>query len=274
MAVPPAEIAATILGALDGKDSIAPFTADDAGFDLDAAYRVADAVMAARMARGETPVGWKLGFTNRTIWDEYGVHAPIWGPIYDSTVIHAEGAAASPRLSATAFMEPRIEPEIVFRFARPPRVGMDERALLGCIDAVGHGFEIVQSVYPGWRIRAADTVAACAMHGALVCGPLSPINEPADWFEALESFEITLMRNGDALERGVAANVLGGPLRALQHLVAGLEARPMARGIAAGDLVTTGTVTRALPVSAGETWTTRIDGLRLPGMKLTFDPAP
>jgi 2-keto-4-pentenoate hydratase len=30
----------------------------------------------------------------------------------------------------------------------------------------------------------------------------------------------------------------------------------MARGIEPGDLVTTGTITRAFPVRAGETWTT------------------
>jgi 2-oxo-3-hexenedioate decarboxylase len=274
MAVTSAEIAATILAALDGKGSIKPITADDAGFDIEAAYRVADALLAARIARGETPVGWKLGFTNRTIWDEYGVHAPIWGPIYDRTVIHVAGEAAGPVLSAAAFVQPRIEPEIVFRIARLPRADMEEHELLGCVDAAGHGFEIVQSVYPGWRFRAADTVAAFAMHGALVCGPLMRIDDAGRWRRALETFEISLLCNGETVDRGVAANVLGGPLKALRHFVAELESRPMTRGIAAGDLITTGTVTRAFPVENSETWTTRIDGLPLAGMKLTFDPAP
>src|SRR3712207_7701374 len=52
-------------------------------------------VIERRMTRGERALGWKIGFTNRTIWDEYGVHAPIWGPMYDSTlqfVDPAEGA--------------------------------------------------------------------------------------------------------------------------------------------------------------------------------------
>src|SRR5690606_11503471 len=130
----PADLGAAILAALDGKCQIAPITDGDAGFGLDAAYRVSDAVTAARIARGEHPAGWKLGFTNRTIWDEYGVHAPIWGPIYDRTVIHAEAGAAPARLDAAAFIEPRIEPEIVFRIARPPHAGMDEAELLGCVD--------------------------------------------------------------------------------------------------------------------------------------------
>lgn len=274
MAVSVTGIADAVLAALDRKRQIAPITDGEPDFGLDAAYAVADAVTAARIARGETPAGWKIGFTNRLIWDQYSVHAPIWGPVYDRTVIHAKADEAGPVvLSAAAFVEPLIEPEIVFRIARPPRSGMDDCALLGCIDAVGHGFEIVQSIYPGWRFRAADTVAAFGMHGALVCGPLARPSDPGEWLEALENFEISLLRDGEAIDRGTAANVLGGPLQALRHFVAGLEARPLARGIEAGDLVATGTITRAFPVEDGQMWSTRIDGLPLPGLAVAFRPA-
>ena len=266
----PAGHALAILAASDARRAMAPITDADPGFGLDAAYRVAGEIMAARIARGEVPAGWKIGFTNRTIWDEYGVHAPIWGPVYGSTLIHADAAT----LDASAFAEPRIEPEIVFRIARTPDAGMDERELLGCIDAVGHGFEIVQSLYPGWRFRAADTVAAFALHGALVCGPLVRIDAVDDWLGPLASFSIELARDGEPVDRGAGRDVLGGPLHALRHFVARLQERPMARGIEPGDLVTTGTVTRAFPVRAGETWTSRVDGLPLPGMRLGFAVTP
>lgn len=264
--------AEAILAALDGRRAIAPITGAEPGFGLDAAYAVSEVVMAARIARGEKPVGWKIGFTNRTIWDEYDVHAPIWGPVYDHTVRHV-GEDHATTLDAGAFVEPKIEPEIVFRIARPPLARMDDAELLGCIDAVGHSFEIVQSIYPGWRFQAADTAAAFGMHGALVCGPMVRIHDPEAWLAPLGDFSISLARNGEPVDRGVAANVLGGPLQALRHFVAGLEARPMARGIEAGDLVTTGTITRAFPALAGETWTTEVDGLPLPGLKLAFPAA-
>jgi 2-oxo-3-hexenedioate decarboxylase len=204
--------AQAILAALDARRAIPPITEADPEFGLDAAYGVSGAVMAARIARGEKPAGWKIGFTNRTIWDEYGVHAPIWGPVYAHTLHHTDGENAA-TLDAAAFVEPRIEPEIVFRIARAPDPGMDERELLGCIDAVGHGFEIVQSLYPGWRFRAADTVAAFALHGALVCGPMARIDVPDDWLGPLADFSIELARDGKPVDRGVAENVLGGPLR-------------------------------------------------------------
>jgi 2-oxo-3-hexenedioate decarboxylase len=40
--------------------------------------------------------------------------------------------------------------------------------------------------------------------------------------------------------------------------------------LAAGEIVTTGTLTRALPVSAGETWTTELTGVALDGIRVRF----
>jgi 2-oxo-3-hexenedioate decarboxylase len=36
-------------------------------------------------------------------------------------------------------------------------------------------------------------------------------------------------------------------------------------------LVTTGTLTRALPIRAGETWSTRIEGVAVPGISVVFE---
>lgn len=266
------DIAQSILAALDERRQVPPISDGRPDFGLEAAYAVADAVMAARIARGERPAGWKVGFTNSTIWDEYGVHAPIWGPMYAGAIHACDPARETVEIDADGIVEPRIEPEIVFRMARAPRAGMNDRELLSCIDAVGHGFEIVQSIYPGWRFSASDTVAAFAMHAALAHGPMVAIDpdRPDEWIARLATFEIALFRNDAEIDRGEARNVLGGPLFALRHFVAGLEALPMARGIEPGDLVTTGTVTRAFPVTSGETWSTRIEGLPLPGMRLRF----
>jgi 2-oxo-3-hexenedioate decarboxylase len=54
------------------------------------------------------------------------------------------------RFPLVGLAEPRIEPEIVFKLAGAPSLGMGEEALLGSIDWVAHGFEIVQSIFPGW----------------------------------------------------------------------------------------------------------------------------
>src|SRR3954447_23274228 len=81
-------IAAEILSALADYRQIDPLTTRPEGLDLGDAYRVTAAVRQAREARGERVIGRKIGFTDRTIWDEYDVHAPIWGYVYDTTVCH------------------------------------------------------------------------------------------------------------------------------------------------------------------------------------------
>ena len=43
-----------------------------AGLSIDDAYRVSAALHAMREAKGEKPRGRKIGFTNRTIWHQYG----------------------------------------------------------------------------------------------------------------------------------------------------------------------------------------------------------
>lgn len=259
------DIAAEVLGALDTARPIEPFSAREGGLSLDDAYAATAALRNARVARGERPLGRKIGFTNRTIWDEYKVYAPIWGDMYDTTVRTMAGPVA-----LRPFCEPRLEPEIFFRFASAPASGMDERALLACIDRVGHGFEIVQSIYPDWKFTAADCVAGAGLHGAYFPGEsFEPANREAV-LRGLADFEIEILRDGEIVDRGHARNVLDGPLSALKHLVELLAADPDNPPLRAGEIVTTGTVTRAFVVKPGERWQTRVRGLPLAGLDITF----
>ncbi len=264
------EIARAALAALDSGRQVAPFTGRIEGFDLAAAYRVTAQLRRMRAARGERPVGRKIGFTNRTIWAEYGVYAPIWGDMYDTTMAEIDPAGGTWPLGRLA--EPRIEPEIAFGLARAPEPGMDPAALFGCIGWVAHGCEIVQSVFPGWRFKPSDTVAGFGLHGAYRIGPRVPVSAmpAADWIAALARFEIELAKDGAAIDRGSGANVLDSPLMALAHLVALLDGDPDNPPLASGEIVTTGTVTRAFPVAPGESWSTRVIGLPLPGLTLQF----
>lgn len=257
-----------ILTALDTVRQIPRPSAQDPGFDLDDGYAVAARVVALRVARGERPVGWKVGFTNRMIWDEYGVHAPIWGPIYESGFVAAVDGLAE--CEAAHFCEPRIEPEIALRLARVPDPDMDDLSLLGCVDGIAHGFEIVQSLFADWRFSAADTVAGCALHGSYRHGPFVPVltQDMEDWCERLAGFRIRLERNAVQVDEGGAGDILGGPLAVLRHLARGMAGNPHGWALRPGDIVSTGTVTRAFPVVAGEVWRSRIDGLPLQDITL------
>jgi 2-oxo-3-hexenedioate decarboxylase len=253
------------LAALREARQIAPFSSRDSAFDLAAAYRVTAEVRRVREAAGERPVGRKIGFTNRTLWAQYGVYAPMWGDIYDSTLARLDAP-----FSLSGLCEPLIEPEIVLGLSSPPTPDMDEAALLGCVDWVAHGFEIVQSIYPGWRITGADAVAGFGMHAALLIGERHPVRPGGDWLRALSSLSIELMRNGEVVDKGQGSDVLDGPLSALRHLVGVLADDRVNPPLAAGEIVTTGTLTRAFPIAPGEAWATHLTGVALGPISLTL----
>jgi 2-keto-4-pentenoate hydratase len=262
-------IAREVFAVLGTERQIAPLSKAYPDFGLEEAYRITAAVRAEREARGERPIGRKIGFTNRTIWAEYGVYAPIWGYVYDRTVRDLTSDPLEVSLSGLA--EPRIEPEIVFGLAAPPAPGMDEQALIHCIDWIAHGFEIVQSIFPNWSFRAPDTVAAYGLHGRLFIGPRHSAGLRRDtWASELSRFEIDLFHNGAHVDHGVAANVLNGPLFALRHLAETLAQDRLSPPLAAGEIVTTGTLTRAFPVARGEEWSTKLAGIPLEGARIGF----
>ncbi|WP_246270801.1 2-keto-4-pentenoate hydratase [Hongsoonwoonella zoysiae] len=264
-----AALAREILNALDERRQIPCITERIAEFDQTAAYRVSREITRLRRERGEVPIGRKIGFTNRTIWDEYKVYAPIWGPVYSTTV--KPGAES---LSLEKLVEPRIEPEILLKLGKAPSSGMSDAELMSCVSHVAHSFEIVQSLFAGWRFQAADTVAAFALHGALVHGPFSEITAETrdEWRARLANFRIVLFRNGEVVDEGVSSNVLdAGPLAALRHLADVLAGDAAAPAMQAGEIISTGTLTRAMPVAPGERWSTAFDGLPLDGLRLRFE---
>lgn len=247
-------IAARLHQAFATATPLAPITDADPGFDLPRAYRVQAALTALR---GQAVVGVKTGFTNRTIWDQYGVHAPIHGPILATTWRPGP-------LDLTGLMEPRIEPEIVLRLSASPTPDMDLPALMACVGSLARGFEIVHSPFAGWRFQAADTVAAGALHGVLVTGDFVPAT-PA-LLASLADLTVTLLCNGQPADTGHSANILGGgPMAALADLV---QQRGKDR-LLAGWIVSTGTLTRALPAEPGQIWSTQIQDLALPDLTLT-----
>jgi 2-oxo-3-hexenedioate decarboxylase len=260
-------VAAEAFEVLGTGRQITPFSKRFPDLDLEEAYRVTAALRQLRESQGEMPIGRKIGFTNRTIWDEYQVNAPMWGYVYDRTVHDlADGG-----VSLTGLAEPRIEPEIIFGLGTTPTPDMDERAVLECVEWVAHGFELVQSIFPRWEFTLPDTVAAYGLHGMLLIGDRHDITASVDtWARALSAFPIDLRRDGQIVDRGLAANVLGGPVSALRHLVAVLTRDQGNPPLKAGEIVTTGTLTRAFPVAPGETWTTEPAGIDLEGIGVQF----
>lgn len=249
-------IAREAVAAIAEGRQIQPFSARERPLTLAEAYRV---LAEMRRLRGTRTVGRKIGFTNRGIWPRYGVNAPIWGDVTEHTLFQLSDLDAG--LSLDGLCEPRIEPEVVLALGTAPTADMDEAALTGCIEWIAPGFEIVQSIYPGWRFDTADTIVANGLHGCLLVGKYA---EAADVdFHDLPDLTVRLVRDGSEVETGRGANVLGGPVSALRHLVRLLAEDPDNPPLAAGEIVSTGTLTDAWPLSRGETWRAEFSGVPL-----------
>jgi 2-oxo-3-hexenedioate decarboxylase len=264
------DLAAEVIAASSAGRQVQPFSNRYADFSFAEAYEVAQRVQAIRVANGETVIGRKIGFTNRAVWDSYGLSAPIWGYMYDSTVHHLSQVNA--RFPLAGLAEPRIEPEVVLRLAHSPHPDMSDDVLLECIDWVAHGFEIVQSIVPGWVFTPADAVAAQGFHVALLIGqrhPLSP--DRRLWDDVLSNFKVELIRDGKVMTSGHGHDVLGGPIQALRFLVEALAQRPPSEALRSGEIVTTGTLTQALPIAPGEAWTSVLTGIEIEGLQARFE---
>jgi 2-keto-4-pentenoate hydratase len=263
-------LAQELLDALDRGGTIPSIVAREPGFDWPQGYAVAAELLKLRRARGEKTVGRKIGFTNRNIWAEYGATAPIWAHVYDRTLVQAVDGRATITLKGSA--RPRLEPEIAFKLKAPLAAGvMVPERVLETIEWYAPSFEIVDCHFDDWRFGPADSAADFSLHWRLIIGtPTRAADLPA-LARQLHDCKVTLSRDGTAVDTGVGANALGHPATALAHLAEVLSRQPQFEPLAAGEIITTGTLTAAMPITAGETWSSRYEGLPgVAGLTLRF----
>jgi len=263
-------IATALIAAHDGARQLPSISATHRGFDVAKGYDVLHAIEARRRAQGWVSVGRKIGFTNRTIWARYGVDRAMHAHMWTHTVRRAPDGRAT--LPLAGLVQPRIEPEVVFGRAGPVPAITDARVVLAQVAWIAPGFEIVQSHFPDWKFTAADVTAAFGLHAALVVGPREALDarRRAALADLLPRFPVTLSCGERVVDRGVGANVLDGPALVVRHLARVLAGQPAAPPLAAGEIVTTGTLTDAWPVATGQTWHSDYGELRLAGLRLSF----
>jgi 2-oxo-3-hexenedioate decarboxylase len=246
--------------------SIRP-SARDPGFDLPAAYAVEAELVELRRAGGHTPVGRKIGFANKALWRVLKLDTVVWAHMYDDTVRYAHDGAAT--IATGRMYAPKIEPEIVFKLKQPlDGAARDAAAVLGAVEWLALGFEIIDCVFADWTFQPTDFVASFGLHAALVVGrPLHVEQEaiPA-LVDELAHFKVKLLRDGLVVEEGAGKNCLRSPALSLGELASALSRQPNAEPLGIGELISSGTLTESRPIVEGETWTAIVDGLGVPDL--------
>ena len=256
------EIASEVSSSISLAKQIEPFSKRGLVLSLQEAYDVAGI---ARQKLDQTEIiGRKIGFTNRNIWNTYEVDQPIWGPITKSSVSFFESNFL--KIDLSQFCEPRIEPEIVVCLKQTPKDGSEKTEIY--LDWIAPGFEIVDSIYPNWKFSLTDAIASGGLHGCLVVGKKFKVNDRTE--RDLVDVEVSLYRGGIMEEAGTGANVLDGPVSAIRYLHSGLSKIRNQDALAAGHIITTGTLTDAKPIFSKEKWSAKFGGVVESELNLEF----
>jgi len=214
-------------------------TLDAPELDLPQAYRVMDAGIALRVARGERVIGMKMGLTSEAKRRQMSLGAPIYGVLTDAMVVHGTF-----HLQGT--LHPKIEPEIAFRFARGLEGTPDRAAVLSACTAVGPALEILDSRYRDFKyFSLPDVVADNASSSHVVL--------PERWLEMegrdLSRVELVMSIDGSVRQRATGAAISGDPVLSVVQLCALLAGR--GQSLRPGSVVLAGAATVAEPLAAG-----------------------
>lgn len=230
-----ATLAARIVDARRSGRMLAPLS-DELSFGMDDAYRIQAAVTEVRLAAGERPVGWKLGYTTRAMREQMGVDDPNYGPLTDAMVL--DSAATVP----PGLLQPKVEPEIGFRVERElgPRPRRDDVLAAASPFAA---LEVVDSVWEGYRFRVEDNTADGSSAALVVVGP-------ALGADRLDEVRVELHHNGEPCGSGFGVAAMGHPADAVAWLAGQLAER--GRSLRPGDIVITGGLTAAVAFEPGD----------------------
>lgn len=217
-------------------------------FLLEEAYQIQRASMQRRYEDGERSIGIKLGFTSRAKMIQMGVDSLIWGWLTDA-MLEEDGGL----VDLSRYIHPRVEPEVCFLTRRDIDRPLSLLEAADYLEAVAPALEIIDSRYQAFKFSLEDVVADNCSSSGLTLGPWS-----RDW-SGLGNAGVILRQDGQVLQTGSTAAILGHPLRSLvqaSRLLHGSECV-----LPAGSLIMAGAATAAVPLRPGSHFCVEIQGL-------------
>ena len=224
-----------------GRQPAPPLSASTSDLTLEQAYGLQRELEQALVGRGERVVGYKVGFTTAALQERHGVTEPVLGFLLGSGVYGSGDAVPLSRFIAIG-----VEVEVAFLLksdlAGP---GVTAASALLAVEGAMPSFELIDFRLSGTP-RGTDVVADGVYTNAIVLGrPLTPL---AGIDLALEG--VVFEQDGQLVGTHTAAEVLGNPLVSLAWAANRLGR--MGRGLRAGDIVLTGSISKVLRPTAGQ----------------------
>jgi 2-oxo-hept-3-ene-1,7-dioate hydratase len=215
---------------------------------MDDAYRVQNAWLGIKTARGEVVVGHKIGLTSRAMQAAMQIDTPDSGFLTEAMVF-----APDSTIEAGRFTDVKLEIELAFVLATDlsgTDLTIDD--VLDATEYVTPSIELIASrtfrIDPqtGRTRTVIDTIADNAADAGIVCGgrPVGPRDVDLRWIGAMGS------RNGVIEETGLAGAVLGHPANGIVWLARRYAEQGLT--LEAGQTILAGSFTRPIEIAAGD----------------------
>ena len=211
---------------------------------IDQAYSVQEMILEKKILGGEQVIGWKIGATSQAVLDQLRgvIDEPIFGCMTSSSVHTAING-----IDASKFCRLGFEGEIAFIMGKPLRgPGITSADVMMATYGVTACVELVD-----WRVRGKsgtiiDTIADNSGHGGIIPGsvvkPLAGLD--------LRYEGVVCTKNGKLLGSACGCEALGNPINVVVWLANKLSG--FGRQIEAGDIITTGSLTRFFNLEPGD----------------------
>jgi 2-keto-4-pentenoate hydratase len=224
-----------------GRQASAPLSVSTPDLTLEQAYGLQRQLEQALVGRGDRVVGYKVGFTTAALQERHGLTEPVLGFMLGSGVYGSGDAVPLSRFIAIG-----VEVEVAFLLksdlAGP---GVTIASALLAVEGAMPSFELIDFRLSGTPLGP-DVVADGVYTNAIVLGrPLTPVTG-IDL--ALEG--VVFEQDGQIVATQTAAEVLGNPLVSLAWAANTLGR--MGRGLRAGEVVLTGSISKVLRPTTGQ----------------------
>ena len=231
--------------------AINKITDDHPDLDWEDAYNIQWAIRQRKLDRGGHIVGLKMGLTSWAKMQQMGVETPTYGFLVDEFSLPDGGVVDAGKL-----IHPRVEAEIAVVTSRELcGPGCHVAQVAAAIDCVLPAIEVIDSRYENFRFDLPSVIADNSSAARFTVGGSARPLQELD----LKTLGVVLEKNGEVVETGAGAAVLGHPLTSVAMLANLLNERNAA--IPAGTFILTGAVTAAVVVQAGDAVRARHQGL-------------
>ncbi|MDF2180541.1 2-oxo-3-hexenedioate decarboxylase [Neptuniibacter sp. CAU 1671] len=229
-------------GAQTRAYSIPKLTNEYPEMTADDGYAVQLSLLKRFQEQGHKLIGWKAGLTSKAKMQQMGVNQPSIGFLTD-LMFRPENSV----ITTEDLVHPKVECEVAF-VTKDDLTGPDCTAaqVMAATDYVLPSIEIIDSRFAGFKFDLPSVIADNSSSSRYVAGGRPRLAEDLD----LRTLGVVLEKNGEIVEMGAAAEVMGHPAEAVAMLVNILH--HLGESLPAGSFVMSGGITAAVAVNAGD----------------------